>query len=807
VRLNQQRLPLRLSASAVNLALASMAGMLAPAGYAQDSQVVVVTAQSRSQQIQNVPISVQTMSGEALKDVGITNLGDVDAFVPGLSIDVKQPTRPAIYLRGVGTEDFGIGTDSPVGIYTDGVYTGKTGGSMLNFIDVKRIEVLKGPQGTLFGRNAAAGAISIVTNDPTDNVEANGLVRVGRIGTRHVEALYNTPLGDSVALRISAISQQDDGWAHNTYNGTRLGDDGDRGLRAALRWQGNDTTAIVSWEHEVMRQAAPPVFSVTGGKINFGSPATWTDPLKQPLSNDAMPNVQSRTFDGVTLRVEHPLSFATLSSTTAYRHFNAQNWQDSDGSSNPAAYLVTDNVESNATWQQEFKLSGQTGALDWVTGVSAFRERATESESVDVNTTSLDTIIKSAAGIAPYATLTALAQGVGKATGNSALQSMNLMGQPWSEGVIDRADNRAYAIYGDVIWHAGSDTNLTLGGRYTHDQKSFSWYNPVRTASALDAQLAALRQANFFNTLVALKQLTVQQATLLQGVTANNIEFNNPVSTAAPFASSRSWNNFSPRVVLDRHLNPDTMVFASWSKGYQAGGFDAVGVNGHYDEELVTNVELGIKGQLRALGLSFGASLFQYKYTNLQSLTLVPASTSTGIPSYQVVNSDQKATGIDLEAQWKLNRTWRLTGSLEYMDQTYDHYVAPSGVTLDGQPAGAPFLSAAAGVAAKWPVLGGKGDFNLMYGYTGEKRCNDDTRRQGICQHTNDVGAGAARERVDARLGWTAASGHWGVGLVVNNLTNKQYVSISTLGSAVGSPYAYVNKPRVIALELRGDLR
>jgi iron complex outermembrane receptor protein len=102
-----------------------------------------------------------------------------------------------------------------------------------------------------------------------------------------------------------------------------------------------------------------------------------------------------------------------------------------------------------------------------VSGISAFRERATETESVDATTTSLDTIIKAASGLAPYATLTQLAQGVGKATGNSALQGYSLMGQPWREAVIDRGDYRAYAIYGDVIWHATASTNLTLGGRYT----------------------------------------------------------------------------------------------------------------------------------------------------------------------------------------------------------------------------------------------------------------------------------------------------------------------------------------------------
>ncbi|WP_195763695.1 TonB-dependent receptor [Duganella guangzhouensis] len=800
----QQRLKLRLCASAVSVALASMA---ASVSFAQETdQVVVVTAQSRSQQIQNVPIAVQTMSGAALKDLGVASLADVDAFVPGLAIDTSQSIRPQVYLRGVGTEDFGIGTDSPVGIYTDGVYTGKNGGSLLNFNDIKRVEVLKGPQGTLFGRNAAAGAISIVTNEPINRVEANALVRIGSRGEKHAEALYNTPLSDSVALRISAVSQQNDGWALNSYNGQRMGDDGDRGVRAALRWQGDESSATLSWEHEVMRQSGPPVFSVTNNKINYGGPSTWSDPLATQLNNDANPNMQGRTFDGVTLRVEKPLSFATLTSTTAYRHYNAQNWQDNDAGSNPASALSTGIVESNATWQQEFKLSGETGKINWVSGVSAYRERATSVQSVSATTTSLDTIIAHSAGLAPYATLTTLAQALGKATGSSTLQGVNLLGQSWTESIYDKGEYRAYAAYGDAIWHVSDSTNLTLGGRYTHDQKSFSWYNPARNAAGLDAQLAVLNSANFYQALVAAKLLTATQAATLKAVTTSNIQFTNPGSSKAAFTADNSWNNFSPRVVLDHHLTPDHMAYASWSKGYQAGGFDAVGVNGQYDKELVTNLEVGLKGTVRSIGLSYGASLFRYKYTNLQSLTLIPASASSGIPVYQIVNSDQEATGVDLEGQWKLNRIWRLNGSLEYLDQTYSHYVAPTGVNLDGQAAGAPLFSASAGVAAKWPVADGNADFSLMYGYQGKKRCNEDTSSTGTCSPDSVVGAGKARERIDTRLGWTAPTGRWGVGLVVNNLTNKQYVSVSTLGSAVGSPYVYVSKPRVISLELRVQL-
>lgn len=810
----RQRFALRTGARAVSLAVAVMAASSAGAGAApvpapaEDAaeQIVVVTAQSRSQQIQNVPIAVQTLSGDILKDLGAANLADVAAFVPGLAINTSQATRPSIFLRGVGTEDFGIGTDSPVGIYMDGVYTGKTGGSLLNFNDVKRIEVLKGPQGTLFGRNAAAGAIAIVSNDPVDRVEASALVRGGTRGTKHAQFIYNTPLSDSIALRVSGVDQQDEGWARNTHNGVRMGDDGDRGVRAALRWRIGASSAILSAEHEVMRVAGPPVYSVTGGKINFGPATTWTNPLDQPLSNDAAPSAQSRTFDGVTLRLETALSFATLSSTTAYRHFNSTNFQDNDATSNPAVYLQTGNIESNATWQQEFKLSGQSGAFDWVAGLSAFRERATETESVGATTTSLDTLIGHAAGIAPYATLTALAQGIGRATGNAALQGINLAGLAWNEAIHDKGENRALAAYGDVIWHATRDTNLTLGARLTHDEKSFSWYNPVRSASALDAQLAALSAARVYNTAVALKLLSATQAATLQGVTTRNVEFNSSVATTTPYTSSTSWNNVSPRVVLDRHLTADNMVYASWSKGYQAGGFDAVSVNGHYDQELVTNIELGTKGQLRALGVTYGASVFHYNYTNLQSLTFVPANTGNAIPSYQVVNSDQRATGVDLDGQWKINRIWRVNGALEYLDQTYAGYVSPSGTNLGGQAAGAPWFSASVGVAATWPAWAGKADFNLMAGHQGEKRCNTETTSQGICAHAGAVGAGAARDHVDTRIGWTAPSGNWGLGLIVNNLLNRQYVNISTLGAAVGSPYAYVTRPRVFALELRGQL-
>ena len=139
---------------------------------ATDLDAITVTAQSREQELQDVPIALQVLNEQMLDDVAAEDLSDIDAFVPGLVVNGLQPTQPSIKLRGIETDDFGIGTDPAVGIFVDGVYGGRGGGVLLPFVDVERIEVLKGPQGTLFGRNTAAGAISMITRRPQDEVEA-----------------------------------------------------------------------------------------------------------------------------------------------------------------------------------------------------------------------------------------------------------------------------------------------------------------------------------------------------------------------------------------------------------------------------------------------------------------------------------------------------------------------------------------------------------------------------------------------------------------------------------------------------------
>ena len=778
---------------------------------AGDVQVVEVTAQGRRQEVLQVPIAIQLVGPEQIAKVGAVNIADISSFTPGVQIDATEPTQPNFSIRGLGTADFGIGTDSPVGVYVNGIYAGKTGGALVNFNDIKRIEVLKGPQGTLFGRNSAAGAISIITNDPVGEFAASGLVRLGNQATLHTEAMVNQPLSEELALRFSAVTQRREGWTTNVTTGERAPQDNAWGSRLSLGWNpAGATSAVVSWEHEDLDQRPRPVWAVTTTTPVFPTDtSSFVDPRKQPLRNDPAGGREDRKLDSLTLRVEHDLGFATFSSLTGWRHFNSANVQDNDGTDNIASQLNTSNFEKNTAWQQEFRLAGNNATVDWLAGLSLSREKAAQTSQINTSSNSLDTLFSHNpdVGFAPFLTFDQLALAAG-------LPQIDLLGQAWQENMHNTLDAKAYAVFGDLIWHLGADTNLTTGVRFTRDEKKFSWYNPLRSAPGLDPQLAVF-SPEFFDALVAAGALdpatAAQLAFFADYLRTHNVEFDNPDWRAAPVSASKRWNNVSPRLVLDHHLDKDTMVFASVTRGYQAGGFNAVSTavnGGTFAPENITNYEVGIKGRLGDSGLSYGASLFHYVFKDLQSIVL---DHSLAIPAYVVTSTDVQATGLDLEAQWQVSRDWRLFGSMEYIDQTYKRQKNRAGdqPDLTGQPFGTPLINTLTlGSDVQWRLADGNASWTLQGSYLGRTRCNDDSPAQGTCLKAPGWEVGEAQTRVDTRLGWEAPSKQWGVGLIVNNLFDKQYVRfLSNLSSVVGSPYyAGLTDPRRIQLEVKVKL-
>ena len=767
---------------------------------------ITVTAQSRSQEMQSVPIPLQIITARQVDTLAATDLGKMSLFVPGLVVGAEQPTQPRYELRGISTDDFGVGTESAVGVYIDGVYAARSGGALLAFNDIKRIEVLKGPQGTLFGRNAAAGAISIITNEPGDTFEAKARLRFGNYGKRYGDALLNLPINQDMALRFSVLDNQSNGWIKDAATGRHYGKDDDWGTRAAWRWNVTpDTRVLLSWDHEKLKQPPQPAiglvaqssFSAASGILipPFpADPANYLNPLHAPLYNDAVGAAETRRFDGATLSIDHNFSWGSLTSTTAWRNFDTFNRGDYDGTNHLTTYLDTTNIEHNNSWYQEFKLAGNTDLIDWVAGTSWYSEQARQTSQTNVYTDSIDTLALNVGGSA-YTDTFAFYDSVLPLFGYG---QYHLLGDPWREQINNVGHFKAYAAYGDVIWHLTDRLNLTTGARFTRDEKQFSWFNPPRQAPQLDQTLAALMP---LLNLVGIDPAVFQQ----------NLIFN--AASGAPVGllvqGKNTWNDLSPRVVLDYKFTPDTMAYISVTKGYKAGGYNSVQIGSHFAPEKVLNYEAGIKTLFPQQNLLLNATTYYYRYDNRQSLTLDPNSAGSGVPRYLVSSSDQQATGAEVELQWQPNTALRLGLNGAYIDATYRNATAPSGASLDGQPTGEPKYSFAATLAYTWhDVAHGALEFDLSHAYRGRSRCNRDSQLQGTCQISPNFSVGATQQRTDARLDWSAAGDHWGVALYVTNLFDKRYVSgVNNISTSVfGTPYASITPPRMWGIELRARL-
>ena len=773
---------------------------------ATNLDAIVVTAQSRQQELQDVPIALQVVDQQLLDDVAADNLGDIDAFVPGLVVDAAQPTQPSFRLRGVETSDFGIGTDPAVGVFVDGVYGGRGGGVLLPFVDVERIEVLKGPQGTLFGRNTAAGAISLVTRRPQDELEARLRLRLGNYGKQYADAMWNLPTGDNSALRFNALFNHSDGWFQDGATGKDLGGENVWATRAA--WQvglGENTTALVSWDHESLDQNG----RVTTGIVPLPAypqrppvpvdPDDYLDPRDIPTYSDAT-NAEWRTFDGVTLIVDHALTWGHLTSTTSWRQYDALNQTEEDGTNRADLYIDSVNTESNETFYQEFKFAGSNARLDWVAGASFFKEDADQTSEVNTNTAAVDNIVRNLG----------VAYELGVPDGSlfnftSMLAQMNgipisLVGDRWNERFTNTLSTTAYAAFGDVIWRATDKLNLTFGLRYTRDEKDFTWLNTPRNAPELEAKLDLLESLGFFD---ALAQMGIP---ITRELLTFDMAFIDPpamVNKGVLVRDKRSWSDFSPRFVIDYHFNDKAMVFGSLAKGYKAGGFNALQIGPAFENEDVWNAEVGIKQSFGRF--SYNASLFHYRYDNRQSIRLIDPDPNNpvDIPRFVFDTGDLEATGIDFDMRWKVTDAFTLDAQAEWIDSKYKDYVTPEGVDLDGEPTGEPRFTASVGAAYRMS-LGDSGDLRLSarHAYRGRTRCNAGSDLQGDCGVNALLDIGEPRERTDVRVGWTSPQGTWSWAVYGNNIFDNQYVKgLNTYGRGpLGVVGATISEPRTYGM-------
>lgn len=797
---------------------------------------IKVYAQKRVELLQDVPITMATLPEQLLRDTGVRDIKDLQTLVPALSVtSTTSETQTTARIRGVGTVGDNPGLESSVGIVIDGVPRARNGVAFGDLGELEQVEVLKGPQGTVFGKNTSAGLINVITKRPSFKEEGNLEFTVGNYGAAGVAGSYSNKLSDYAAFRVYAADRKRDGFNDvNTGVGPRtLTTDGDQdfhSVRAQLLitpTKNVDINIIGDYTQRnenccvgvtVLRgPTAAIVNALSGG--NGVIPAVDID---KRLTYNNRDTTQKITDKGLSAEVNWNTSWlgnATFTSITAMRKWDAIGGADIDYSGADIWYRpygANDNSVRFKTFSQELRLAGSADRVDWMVGLYYDNEKLQRHDAITlgpayepylstallnniaasfpaglVNTTGAATFLSQAAGM-PY----------GTAYSGAASHDH------WKQ------DAKSTAGFGNVTFHATDALALTAGIRYTHENKSVdSFYSnpngglacaaglttPARVAGALASRgVPAPYLAAIVPTVIGYMCLPWAN-TLFNGRT-----------TAQEF----SENEWSGTLKATYRFNDTMMAYASAARGYKAGGFNLDRVqsgnglsNGpagifpvtdtSFPGEFVNSFELGTKTSWQDGNLLLNAALFHSKYTDFQLNSFLGTS--------YVVRSIPELTtqGVDADLLWQTRIPGlSLQAGATYTDAKYGDAPLPDAALalLPGNTAG---------FAPKWALTGGvtyQWDFNdYLMG-----------RFNVGAKHTTEYNTGSdlspykmqpAYTLVNARLTIGAISKRWQVELWGNNLTNKTYMQVGyDAPIQTGSINAFLGAPRTVGLTLRGAL-
>lgn len=571
--------------------------MLAPAARAAEGtglEEVVVTAQRREENLQRVPIAVSSFEGNELERMRVQTVEDLALKTPNFTLvpQASGNTTYGIAMRGLALTDSVITADSPVGIYVDGVVISKMAGGVFDFVDLERVEVLRGPQGTLYGRNTPAGAINLVSRKPSGDFGAEVQVGIGNYSLR--EARFGLDTGaaklgtlGTLSARISGRFLERDGWARDLSINSDLDSRSRSAGRIALRWDVNDLTRIDYSFDKIDIDERPPAAQLIRDFSGFlGSFASPTRLETFRLSYGLTPAAgalgigASKTrlsIDTHTLTAERKLGSARLKSITGYRKLRDEEPTDFDGS--PVAWADFNVFQKLKTFSEELQLLGdaRSGALSYVTGLYYYSEEASVR----------------APGVFGFGTV--------------------------AQEPRFRTDNSAYAAYGQLDWRpAALDQKLTLtaGLRYTSEDRKM-----------LDHHV---------------------YLTMVGGPT--NFDLTNVARV------SKTFTKTTPSITAAYQLTPDVNVYARYAEGWRSGGFngrssDPTQVRSAFRPESLKSYELGLKSLTWERRLQLNAAGFLSKYTDLQAVITAPASTGIGFSTLNDNVGKIDISGIELEAR------------------------------------------------------------------------------------------------------------------------------------------------------------
>ena len=650
---------------AVGLACSGLVNVAGAQGLALEE--VVVTAQKTEETIQSVPISIQALDSKVLQNNAVNSFSDIKALVPSMKIVPFSTAQEnlMINIRGINAGAVELTQDTPTAVHINGVYIARGNGLNMSVADLERVEVLRGPQGTLYGRNATAGAINLITSKPTDTFSFKQQVTIAEQDQILTRTSVNVPITDNLFAKLSYLYDDKEGFVHNSApGGIDFGDRTAQGARLDMRWEpAANLTIDYSYDWNNSRYYSTPGQCLeVGSRTSIFStmdPSECSKSFKDEISYYGKLPKNAVTADGHTLAVEWDLGAVTFRSITAQRGLNDNYYGilfgggpnliggsadlNFGGFSLPAA----SNHTKQHQFSQEFQFLGDIGdRISYSTGLYYFREKGTETKGYSAAVTS----IQSPAQV---------------------ILSMN--------GPRDLAvENESAAVFGQMTWTPPIlDNNLEIvpGIRFTRDKRKASMFekrggtyivNPLTGAATLiEAGSSAPTYTGYQDTPTAM--------------------------TGRPAQYDDEFSQTTPSLTVQYHVNADIMTYAKYVKGYKSGGTavrasNTAAFEQGFDPETLTSVELGLKSSWFDQRLRLNADVFQSKFKDRQVTVRNAAAAAANDPSvpFDIVNAGRSTyNGAELELEAAVTEGLRLRANYAYLQFKYDSVRDPaSGVDV-----------------------------------------------------------------------------------------------------------------------------
>ena len=716
------------------LLMIALVSAVTSSGWAEPGPIeeIVVTATHRAESVQDIPVSVTAIGSEELEAADIFDSTTVAQNVPGMTYGEFSPGQAIISLRGVTSADDGAGLDNSVAVFLDGVYVGRGAGINFEMFDLERLEVLRGPQGTLFGRNAIGGAISAVTEKPTEETRFKLGATAGNEGILRYRGLVSGALSENLFGKISFSHREHDGFVKNVLLGTELQDQDQTSIRGQLRWVADSMEWLLSVDTmEDERADMGRTGVVDRAPLSLIMAANGVDgPRENASPNDGF---SDREADGVSLQGDIDFGAGTLTTITAVRSVETDWSMASVGAGLGALGLpfdeVMDRIEEEVdTFSQEVRwTSDLDGNFNYVLGLFYFREETDRVEQFQITR----------------------AGTYGPGFVNVAVGPQDIIGNEYAE---TNNETTSLALYGHADWELSERWNLSFGARYTRDEKDYG-------ATSVDCglNLAGTPFANFAP---------------CQGVGGSL----NIIAEAFSIEADDEWTDFSPKASLQFFPNDEVMFFLSASKGFKSGGFaGSQGVESSasvpVDPEEALNYELGMKGTFFEQRLQLNLTTF---YTDYQDLQVVRFGPVAGSPFGTFVTAnigEAEMIGAEAEWQWYITDDLSFSGYYAYLDsEVNDLVIETAGGPVDAS--GLPLRAAP------------RNSTNLVLNY--ERPTDVGTFSARVAYHNTDeqrqdyVFLPTVVDRIelfDAQVGWRSQDERWSVSIWGKNLKDRDYIS------------------------------